>query len=295
MTETLKIRTEDFTKREIGPDIFVRLLMEELINTGRAELANIKRADLVFLYTKNLEEYRQKFRDIPVITRCGGVWSRRDWLDPMRKRWKESNALVYQNKWCKTQYERYFGETKVPYTIILNGTDIAYTHMKSKPEAVICSAKWRPTKRPELIREVAKRLPDVKFIVIGELRDPMPDNVEKVGLIPRSEVPKHLARGRVFFHTGRSDPCPNALVEAVASGLYPIVSSTGGAPEIIREGMAYMDPPDIEEIARFIRFGFDSGHALERHDLSIEHIANRYYDFFRYVLDRELSTSLQDT
>lgn len=279
------IRTEDFTKREIGPDIFVRLLMEELTKTGRAELVNNKRADLVFLYTKNLEEYRQKFRDVPVITRCGGVWNKRTWLEPMKKRWKESDALVYQNEWCKGQYERYFGETKIPFRIIINGTDVEYTPLDKRPSAIICSAKWRTTKRPELIREAAKRMPNTKFITIGELRDPMPDNVEKVGLIPRSEVPKHLLKGRVFFHTGRSDPCPNALIEGVASGLYPIASSSGGTPEIVKEGFIYNEPPDIDQIVNLLDVGLVAGRTSIRNDLSIKHVAERYYSFFRYVLN----------
>jgi glycosyltransferase involved in cell wall biosynthesis len=92
-------------------------------------------------------------------------------------------------------------------------------------------------KRPELLLELARRLPDRRFVMIG---GPMPGqgelyesisrqaaalpNVEFKGFLPLAEVEKWFDRARVHALTSRFEGMPNVFLQAWARGV-PTVAS----------------------------------------------------------------------
>lgn len=282
MTDPISIHTQPYHERLIGPNIFVGKLFDELQGKGLVTLTDSK-ADLVFLYTKNEEAYRQHHPTVPVVTRCGGVWYRRDWLPPMEQRYMVSSGVVFQNNYCKSEYEKAFKKRDIPYAVALNGTD--FKRASSLPQGVVCSAKWRDSKRPQMIIDVAKRMPHIDFTIIGDFPLSAPPNVTLAGLCTQSQVEENLHKGNVFLHTGLFDPCPNALIEARMVGLIPVASSSGGPPEIIKDsGFLYQEPASTDQIVEYVTKALDMPMPRERPDLSIEHSAKLYLTLFQEVL-----------
>jgi len=288
--DMIKVKTEDFNKREIGPHIFVKQLFKEL--DDRVKIITTGDADLIFTYTKNLDEYIQNHPKTPHVSRCGGVWDRKDWRDHMSIRYNQADGLIFQSEFCRREYNRVYGELRdVPNMIIHNGSNVKFVPTEERAyNAVVCNAQWRDTKRPELIQEVAKLIPHIDFNIIGDyLPEPL-DNMHVIGQVPRADIHKYLRLGKVFLHTGKRDPCPNAVVEAICSGLIPIVSSVGGAAEFVKSsGWSYGEPPNPKKIAETIEACVSVGRSHPRDDLGIENVANEYFNFFTHIIDKKCS------
>ncbi|GAI99033.1 unnamed protein product, partial [marine sediment metagenome] len=82
---------------------------------------------------------------------------------------------------------------------------------------------------------VLKEVPPAKFIVAGEgnqrnyleslsQRLGVSDSVKFVGRIPHNEISQYLASSDVYVSTSLSDGVPNSLLEAMASGLAPVLT-----------------------------------------------------------------------
>lgn len=68
-----------------------------------------------------------------------------------------------------------------------------------------------------------------------------PMNSRKLG----EELRKH----DMYLTASQDDPCSNALLEGIASGLYPVALDSGGNPEILRnKGTLFEDATDLLEI-----------------------------------------------
>ncbi len=61
----------------------------------------------------------------------------------------------------------------------------------------------------------------------------------------RNDVPNMLGAMDAFIHPSRSDPCPLAVLEALASGIPVVAYAEGGANELVINGeTGYLTPPD---------------------------------------------------
>lgn len=87
----------------------------------------------------------------------------------------------------------------------------------------------------EAIPLVLAEIPQVKFLIAGageqknyltELAQTLgvSDNVNFIGWVPRSELPKYLSSADVYVSSSLSDGTSNSLLEAMACGLAPIVT-----------------------------------------------------------------------
>ena len=95
---------------------------------------------------------------------------------------------------------------------------------------------FRAFKRPELLLDIARAMPDVNFAMIGgrmmghealfdsvkEAADSIP-NLNFVGAVPYSEVNQWFARAKVFLNTSDSEGFPNSFLQAWVRGV-PVVS-----------------------------------------------------------------------
>jgi len=95
---------------------------------------------------------------------------------------------------------------------------------------------FRPFKRPELILDIARNLPDVRFAMIGgamrghedlfeQVRagaDALP-NLNFIGAVPYSEVNSYFSRAKLFLNTSDSEGFPNSFLQAWVRNV-PVVS-----------------------------------------------------------------------
>jgi glycosyltransferase involved in cell wall biosynthesis len=132
------------------------------------------------------------------------------------------------------------------------------------------SLRPRDYKRPELLLEIARRLPQRRFVLIGGAGGTAPTsaaferardgaaelpNVEFTGFLPLERVERYFDRARVLVNTSRHEGMPNTFLQAWARGVpsvafvdtgarldgapvYPVVASAGEAAAEIERLLA---------------------------------------------------------
>ena len=104
----------------------------------------------------------------------------------------------------------------------------------------------RPDRLVEVIRRVvASGVDDFRVLIVGDgpdraeleaqsARDGTAKNIEWAG--QRSDVPDLLQRARMFILTSRWEGVSIALLEAMVSGLVPVVSNVGDMADVVMDG-----------------------------------------------------------
>jgi glycosyltransferase involved in cell wall biosynthesis len=119
----------------------------------------------------------------------------------------------------------------------------------------------RPDRFIAAIAEVAKALPAVRAVVIGDGPDAaalkarahqlgIASNVQFLG--KRSDVDQLLAQSRVFLLTSRWEGLSIAMLEAMAAGAVPVVADVGDLADLVQTGATgfVCAPDDIAGYAR---------------------------------------------
>jgi glycosyltransferase involved in cell wall biosynthesis len=85
------------------------------------------------------------------------------------------------------------------------------------------------------------------------LEDLPPENSEYVGKVPHSEMPAEFARADIMLLASKFDPCPMAVLEALAAGV-PVVatSEVGSIENVDRSVAAEVQPGDVAGLATAI-------------------------------------------
>ena len=96
---------------------------------------------------------------------------------------------------------------------------------------------------PELVR----RIPNVRFLLVGDgewrgrfeemaSRPGLAGRFVFTGLVPPSDVPRHVALMDTLVHLSRREGLPRALPQAAAAGLPLVAYDVDGAGEVCRDG-----------------------------------------------------------
>jgi len=150
---------------------------------------------------------------------------------------------------------------------------------------------------------VAADHPDVGLVIGGDgaARAPLAELVERLGMSPRVVMPGTLTRGQVawamehasaFVLPSRIEPFGIVVLEALRAGVPVLVSSRGGAPEIVRDDRDGLvaDPFDTtamaEAIARLLddeelRLRLAAAAVVRAREFSWTDIAERYREIYR--------------
>jgi len=89
--------------------------------------------------------------------------------------------------------------------------------------------------------EIAHRLPDIDFVVIGavdhsienELRAGLPKNVRLTGHLSDQERDSWMQRAKVYVQLSAHEGFGSALAEAMLAGCIPVVTNRGALPEVV--------------------------------------------------------------
>jgi alpha-1,2-mannosyltransferase len=125
----------------------------------------------------------------------------------------------------------------------------------SKEDFVVTVGRFVRTKNYELVVEVAKRLPYLKFVIIGrkQSHDPYyakieklkPNNLVLLPNLPTAEMRVVLGKAKLYLHTMIGEHFGISVVEAMAAGCIPIVHNSGGTKEAIGNlGYVYNTLPE---------------------------------------------------
>ena len=119
----------------------------------------------------------------------------------------------------------------------------------SREDLVVTVGRFSPEKRMHVFADIARSLPNFKFVIIGSisgqgekyyewLRRNSPGNVSFV-LSPLRKVRDILARAKVYVHCAKNEHFGITIVEAMAAGCVPIVHDSGGPREIVTDDVGY--------------------------------------------------------
>lgn len=173
-----------------------------------------------------------------------------------------------------------------------------------REKLVVTVSRFHVEKRLDMIVDVAARLRDYTFVLIGSARefsygvlDEIGRKVEEYRLdnvvvetnLPRSKVLEYLRDARFYLHPPYPEHFGIAVVEAMAAGLVPLVYRDGGAWHDVVSGVwGMLGYEAVEEVPKMIRhIDSDSGlrGELRRRSVEVSKMFS-YENFKRSLIDK---------
>jgi glycosyltransferase involved in cell wall biosynthesis len=196
-------------------------------------------------------------RGIPVVVNQDGV-AYRGWAgdatDALNRRLRRAllaaDHVLYQSRFSKESSDLFLGEPAGRWEILHNAVDVNhFTPPATPPSAgpvLLLGGDQTQAYRLELgLRTFARVLqsePGARLLVTGRLVTPaqplieeldLHDRVELVGRYAQRDAPDLLRRAHLLLHTKVQDPCPSAVIEAMACGLPVVYPASGGTVELV--------------------------------------------------------------
>lgn len=163
--------------------------------------------------------------------------------------------------WCKN--------LKTPHTTIFNGYDAAQWHvdasLKQPDTFITIAAITDPSKLVlkgiDLVIEVARRLPDCRFTIVGAIKNidaALPGNITVVPFQQTEGLVKLLASARFYLQLSISEGFPNALCEAMLAQCIPICSYVAAMPDIVGDQGYFLRERNVDLLERLLHAAMDS-------------------------------------
>lgn len=122
-----------------------------------------------------------------------------------------------------------------------------------------------PRKGTGRIAELAAAVPDANFVLCGNFPDlPPRSNIFRLGYVPRERLPLVLRGCDLYVHLAENDPCPNVVLEALASGLPVIYRNSGGTPELVGDCGRAIDDLGFPQAVAQLRADLPAARAAAR-------------------------------
>jgi glycosyltransferase involved in cell wall biosynthesis len=209
------------------------------------------------------------------------------------------DRVVVQNASQLEACRRHYGRDATLIPSCYELPEAARSHAVPGPETVSRPGRgdavlWVGTvhdyKRPELLLELARRLPHRRFVMIGgsaapgerlhpgyyeAIRDQAAQlpNVEMTGFLPLEQVEPWFDRGRVLVNTSAYEGMPNTFLQAWARGIPTVAFVDTGSQG--RDGMPVYDSvQDVSDACWKVD-------RLMRDDIQWEKCSQRVLAFFR--------------
>ena len=185
----------------------------------------------------------------------------RDINRPMARLLHQADHVLYQSAFCKLSADRFLGERRGPWEILHNPVDTQRFTPAPRPERpltlLLAGSQYQEYRVTTALRTLAE-LPGARLVVAGEidfaadgpavaqrLADELgvAARVEWKGSYTQAEAPQLYRGADILLHTKVQDPCPTAVLEAMACGLPVVFASSGGTPELVGDAGAGVDSP----------------------------------------------------
>jgi glycosyltransferase involved in cell wall biosynthesis len=222
-------------------------------------------------------------RRVPVVVNQSGVaypgWAGEatDRLNkPFRRALLAADHVLYQSEFCKLSADTFLGEPRGSWEVLHNAVDVEHFRPASGPPegapVLLLGGDQTQAYRLELalrtLARFAESEPDARMIVTGRLVSPIHPLIEDLGIEGRVEVlgryaqrdaPRVMRNAHLLLHTKVNDPCPSAVIEAMACGLPVVYPASGGTIELVGDdagiavphpdGWERDEPPTPDELA----------------------------------------------
>lgn len=331
-----------------GPGTFQIHLMEELEAMGwQTRILDSADAsgDVVLIVggTRRLWDiYKLKRRGLPIVYRLDGLrWTHyvkfksiREWLlfetqNTILRfiRRVLATDVVYQTGFVRDWWHRKYGKSGACETVIHNGTDLSkfFPKLSEQDEGaprVVCVEGNFPHElnSVELFRRISEECIQTGIISGIEILAEIDDSTKKVlnemqgvhahGAVSRSEVPEHMRASDIFLSLEVNPACPNAVIEALASGLPVVGYKTGPIEELVGDGKVYLadyggdcwklDEPDhgaliekLKLLAGNYRNAGQKARALAEVEYSRRVMVDRYVSFCEAAIERQKNVNFK--
>ncbi len=186
-----------------------------------------------------------------------------------------ADHVLYQSEFCKQSADQFLGVPRGSWEVLYNAVDVEHFAPNGTPAGgpvLLLAGDQTQAYRLESALRTLSHLPDARLIVTGRVVcDPQPllqelavaDRVEFAGRYAQSEAPALFRRAHLLLHTKVKDPCPTAVIEAMACGLPVVYAASGGTVELVGdeagigvkhpESWERDEPPDPEALAEAVR------------------------------------------
>jgi glycosyltransferase involved in cell wall biosynthesis len=204
-------------------------------------------------------------RNAPVVVNQSGVaypgWagSQTERINaPFRRALLAADHVLYQSEFCKRSADEFLGAPRGSWEILYNAVDV--DHFLPDGDATVehpvllLAGDQTQAYRLEVALRTLAQLPHVKLIVTGRLvSDPRPllrelglaERVEFVGRYAQRDAPALFRRAHLLLHTKVNDPCPTAVIEAMACALPVVYAASGGTVELVGDEAGIGVPHDL--------------------------------------------------
>ena len=222
--------------------------------------------------------WRAKRRGIRIVQRLNGM----NWLHRLQPtgikhylraeygnlilrliRTRFADHIVYQSEFAHQWWERVYGQTRVPNTVIHNAVDLnAYSPIEQAstlypPQSThyrVLLVEGALMGGYELGLETAVQLVEhlntehkdrlgkpVELMVAGQVSENVKNRwtqkthipLEWAGLVPHEQIPELDRSAHLLYSSDINAACPNSVIEALACGLPVLAYNTGALPELV--------------------------------------------------------------
>jgi glycosyltransferase involved in cell wall biosynthesis len=198
-------------------------------------------------------------RGIPIVLNQDGVgyaaWAgqRADEVNrPLRQALVAADHVLYQSEFSKRSADLFLGEPSGAWEVLYNAVDTDHFRPAGEPAAdgpvVLLGGDQYQAYKLELgLRAFAvlhASHPGARLLVAGRLAagpEALLDElgiaaaVELVGRYAQRDAPALLQRAHLYLHPKVNDPCPSAVIEALACGVPVVYAASGGTIELVGE------------------------------------------------------------
>ncbi len=171
------------------------------------------------LESKEISAYNKLIEDADIIHAVSKATARE-----IKEEWERDAVVIYNGIDTELFFPRKKTVEQEELRVLFIGRLVAHKH-------------------PEVVIDLAKSFPNIKFSLIGqgEMYDEINKQAEKLPnitltLIPYSEIPMFYRSHDIFLFPSEHEGFSNALLEALASGLPTIARHSTSIPEIIKDG-----------------------------------------------------------
>lgn len=204
---------------------------------------------------------------IPIIHNQNGVfypaWYNGDYKTMnkiMSRQLKLADYVFYQSYFCKKSADKFLHQRKKNYEILYNACDLNIfkpnknKNLNKKKIKVLMTGSYRSYLYPGLsasiksVKQLNKKL-DIQLSIVGSIEAELKDKIMKEileqkleknvflrGEYDQSEAPKIYRSHDIYYFFVHNAPCPNSLIEAIASGLPIVYLNSGSCKEIVNKG-----------------------------------------------------------
>ena len=307
----IRLLQKHFPERRLGYSLFY--LLSNAIYLPQFVIDQIKRSGVPVVFNQNGVFYPGWYPDRweRENARMAGVHAAADYV-------------FYQSEFCKRCAEKFLGRRSGKSEVLFNAVDTGHfapsKSVSGFPYTFLVTGKFGETTAYRLSSSVAGLAAarrgglDIRLTIAGlidrNVEAAIRNEVERleiqgavkfIGPYSNVEAPNVYRSANAYLMTKYNDPCPNTVLEAMASGLPILYSDSGGVPEQVgaQAGIALPMPetfetdlaPNAEEIARGMaqvikdhdRMAVAArARAVERFDLA--HWLARHEAIFRVLL-----------